>query len=307
MLKAFIRLVRWPNLLIIALIFILAKTQIIDPIGELSGVVSCLTPLHWLLVASATVLIAASGNVVNDIFDQDIDVHNRPDRLVVGNALTEQQAWNLYYVLITFGVGAGMFLCLQMGNISNSLVFLLTAGGLYFYSYSYKRQFLIGNLVVAFMSGLVPFMPLYVEMMCNDAEWNRLPWAPVLVAYGFFAFLTTLLREVIKDMEDIKGDQLLRCRTVPIVIGLNGAKLVVLLLVLMLVAAVAWLQKAWLQQHDLTSAIYFLVTVQLPAAVVAARVVLGSEPKDFRLASTLTKVLMLGGILSMIVYRFTLQ
>jgi 4-hydroxybenzoate polyprenyltransferase len=306
-LKAFIRLVRWPNLLIIALIFILAKTQIIDPIAELSGAVSCLTPLNWWLVASATVLIAASGNVVNDIFDQDIDVHNRPDRVVVGSALTEQQAWNLYYVLITLGVGAGMYLCLQLGNISNSLVFLLTAGGLYFYSYSYKRQFVIGNLVVAFMAGLVPFMPLYVEMMCNETEWNQLPWAPILVAYGFFAFLTTLLREVIKDMEDIKGDQLLRCRTVPIVIGLNGAKLVVLLLVLVLVAAVAWLQKAWLQQHDLTSVIYFLVTVQLPAAVVAARVVLGSEPKDFRLASTLTKVLMLGGILSMIVYRFTLQ
>ncbi len=168
---AFIRLVRLPNLLMIGLIFVLSKTQIIDPISELSGVRSCLSDLHWVLMALATVLIAASGNVVNDIFDQDIDGNNKPTKVIVGKIISEKQAWNFYYALVGIGVGIGVFLCWMLGNVSSSLVFLLSTGGLYFYSYSYKRQFLIGNLVVAVLAAVVPFLPIYFQMMCSPEQW----------------------------------------------------------------------------------------------------------------------------------------
>ena len=307
MLMAFFRLIRWPNLLIIGLILILAKTQLVDSISELSGVNSCLTPLHWWLMGLATILIAASGNVVNDIFDQVIDRHNRPTKLIIGKLITEEKAWNIYYVLVSLGVGIGVYLCVLLGNISNSLLFMLTTGGLYFYSYSYKRQFLIGNLVVAVLAGLVPFLPIYFQMMCDEGKWTDLPWAPILVAYAFFAFITTLIREIIKDMEDMQGDAKQHCRTVPIVIGIQGAKLVVLLLIIALIGSVGWLQKAWLAQGDTTSFFYFLIGVQLPAILVALYVIKGKKPKHYRLASTITKVLMLSGVLSMIIFRFTLQ
>ncbi len=307
MLMAFFRLVRWPNLLMIGLIFLLSKTQIIDPISELSGVGSCLSDLHWVLMAFATILIAASGNVVNDIFDQDIDANNKPTKGIVGKVISGKQAWNFYYALVGIGVGIGVFLCWMLGNVSSSLVFLLSAGGLYFYSYSYKRQFLIGNLVVAVLAGIVPFLPVYFQMLCMQGQWTELPWSPILISFVFFAFITTLIREIIKDVEDMHGDSRQHCRTLPIVMGLNGAKLIVFLLIAVLLVAVGWLQKAWLQQEDTVSFLYFLIAVQLPALLVLVFVIKGKEPKDFRWASTFSKLLMLLGILYMVVFRMVLQ
>lgn len=301
---AYLRLARWPNLLMIGLIFLLVKTQLIDPVSEFSGVISCISNLHWPLVTLATMLIAASGNVVNDIFDQNIDFHNKPDRIIVGNTISEEKAWNYYYALGSIGLALGMYLCWDLGNVSNSLIFMLSAGGLYFYSYSYKRQFLIGNVVVAFLAGLVPFMPLYVQMMCTPNLWMELPWAPVLVALAFFSFLATLIREMIKDMEDLKGDKLMQCTTIPIVLGVKPTKAIVIVLLMVLMSAVVSLQTAWIRDHDWLMFGYFTIAVQLPASVIILQVMRAKNPKDFHLASTLTKVLMLGGILSLIVFRY---
>jgi 4-hydroxybenzoate polyprenyltransferase len=303
---AYLRLARWLNILIIGLIFLLAKTQLVNPISELSGVISCISDLHWLLLALATMLIAASGNVVNDIFDQNIDFHNKPDRIIVGNTISEAKAWNYYYGLGSAGLGIGMFLCWDLGNLSNSLIFMLSAGGLYFYSYSYKRQFLIGNVVVAFLAGLVPFLPVYIQMMCTPHTWVELPWAPVLVALGFFSFFTTLIREMIKDMEDMKGDQLLKCRTLPIVAGVKVTKVIVIVLTIILMSTIVSLQTGFIQEKDWLMFWYFLIAIQLPAAAIIFQVLRAQLPKDFHLASTLAKVLMLGGILSLIVFRITI-
>ncbi|MCF8275798.1 MAG: geranylgeranylglycerol-phosphate geranylgeranyltransferase [Flavobacteriales bacterium] len=299
----YLRLVRWPNLLMVGLIFVLAKTQIVDPISELLQIDSCLSVLDWLLFSLATVLIAASGNVVNDIFDQDIDRINKPDKRIVGNLISEEKAWNFYYALGSAGLGIGMYLCRNLGNVSNSLIFMLAAGGLYFYSYSYKRQLLIGNVVVALLAGLVPFMPMYFYMMCNPDGWMQLPWSPILIAFAFFSFISTLIREIIKDMEDIKGDQLLRCQTLPIVIGIKPTKAIVVFLIAVLMLAIGKFQWAWWQENDLIIFFYFLLGVQLPALALAMQVARSISETDFHKSSTLAKVLMVGGILAMPIFR----
>jgi len=304
---AYLHLVRWINLLIIGLIFLLIKSQLIDPVSELSGVAICLTPFHWWLMALSTIFIAASGNVVNDIFDQDIDKLNRPKKMIVSNAISEKHAWNIYYVLVVLGGGMGVYLCHLLGDISNALLFFLSIGGLYFYSYSYKRQFLVGNLVVAFLAGLVLFLPIYFQQMCSNIPWTKLPWTPILVALSFFSFLVTLMREIIKDMQDMHGDKRRHCRTLPIVLGIQGAKIVVTLLIFTLIFSVGWLQKSWLAQHDMVSFFYFLVAVQLPALLILYFVIKGKKPKEFHFPSTISKMLMLTGILYLMVFRITLQ
>ena len=304
---ACLRLVRWPNLLILGLIFLLTKTQLVDPISEITGFESCLLDGHWILLTIATLFIAASGNVVNDIFDQNIDRINKPEKMIVGKVITEEKAWNLYYALGSVGLGAGIWLCWLMGNVSSSLIFMLVAGGLYFYSYSYKRQFLIGNVVISLLAGLVPFMPVYLYIMCRPDTWMQLPWNPLLVAFGFFSLIITLIRELIKDMEDIKGDQLLRCQTVPIVIGTKATKGLVILLIAVLIGAVAKLQHAWWVDGDNLIPIYFTIAVQLPAVVLVAQVIRSSDNNGFKLASNLSKLIMIGGILSMIAFRFAWQ
>lgn len=303
----FLRLVRWPNLLIIGLIFLLAKTQLIDPISAITGIKSCLLNGHWILLTLATMFIAASGNVVNDIFDQDIDRINKPGKMIVGKLVSEKTAWNLYYALSSAGLGLGILLCWQMGEASNSLIFMLVAGGLYFYSYSYKRQFLIGNLVIALLAGLVPFMPVYLYIMCEPESWMQLPWSPLLVAFAFFSMLVTLIREMIKDLEDMKGDRLLRCRTAPIVIGIKPTKAIIVLLIGLLIGAVGKLQYAWWIEDDRMVPIYFALSVQLPSIILMAQVLKSNDAEAFHRASNLTKWIMLGGIFSMFIFRIVWQ
>lgn len=300
---AYLRLVRWPNVLIVGLIFLLAKTQLVDPMMAAASLESCLGIFQWILLALATMFIMASGNVVNDIFDQDIDRINRPEKNIIGKMISEKRTWNFYYTLSSIGLGLGIVLCWQLGNASSSLIFMLAMGGLYFYSYSYKRQFLIGNVVVALLAGLVPFMPIYMYILCEPQLWMQLPWVPVLVAFSFFSAITTLIREVIKDMEDLKGDRLLRCQTLPTVLGIKGAKAVVAVLSLVLMASVGQLQIDWWRDGDLVMFWYFLVVVQLPTLVLIGFVLKSSEPKEFHGASTLSKFIMLGGILSMLIFR----
>ena len=289
------------------LIFLLAKTQLIDPISAITGIKSSLLNGYWILLTLATIFIAASGNVVNDIFDQDIDRINKPDKMIVGKRITEKTAWNLYYALSSAGLGLGILLCWQMGNVSSSLIFMLVAGGLYFYSYSYKRQFLIGNLVIALLAGLVPFMPVYLYIMCQPETWMQLPWSPMLVAFGFFSLLVTLIREIIKDMEDMKGDQLLRCKTLPIVIGTKLTKVIVVLLIGVLIGAVGKLQHAWWLEGDKVVLSYFAIAVQLPSILLIGQVLKSDSSEGFHRASNLTKLIMLGGIFSMFIFRIVWQ
>ena len=307
MLSAYLKLIRWPNVLIVGLIFLLAKTQLVDAFSALSGTESCLLDFHWALLALATMLVAASGNVINDIFDQDIDFHNKSERMIVGKSISEAKAWNLYYALGSVGLGSGLFLCWQLGNVSNSLIFMLASGGLYFYSHSYKRQLLIGNVVVALLAGLVPFLPLYIEMMCNSDGWMNLPWTGYLMAFAVFSFLTTFIRELVKDMEDIKGDALLRCSTIPIVLGMNGAKAIASLLLMLLIGIIAWLQMAWLRDNQVLLFGYFFGAVQTPALIGLVQIIRGKTSQDFHRVSTLLKLLMLGGLLSMIVFRIVVR
>jgi len=298
---------RWPNLAIIALIFLLLRFGLVEGFMAVSILTPCLTELQWLIMALATVLIAASGNVVNDIFDINIDRINRPDDRVVGVTIGEEQAWNLYYVLSGSGLALGIYLAWSLGNISNALVFMLAIGGLWFYSYSYKRQFLIGNLVVSVLAAITVGLPLFFEAVCNPSDWERQPWAPFVLAYALFAFLSTLVREVIKDMEDMEGDADMGCRTLPIVLGVKGGKVVAALLTLVLMAAVARYQWARWESNDILSFLWLLGGVQVPAVLMINSLVKATGRSGFHRASTLAKVMMVGGITSMVLFRFTLE
>ncbi len=304
--NAYLKLVRWPNLVIIGLIFLLLRFGLMEGFYGTTILRSCLEGMHWWLMAVATILIAASGNVVNDIFDQDIDLENRPDRRIIGPIITEDAAWTFYYILSGAGLALGILLTYMLGNTSNGLVFLLALGGLWFYSYSYKRQFLIGNLVIAFLAGLTVYLPLLFEMQCDPAGWKFLPWAPFIVAYAFFAALSTLIRELVKDMEDMVGDARAGCRTVPIVIGSKAAKAVVGLLTLMLMAAVGQYQYVKWEENDMVSLLVIIAVVQVSAILLLKAVFAANDRAGYRAASQWAKALMVGGISTMLLFRFVL-
>ncbi len=125
-------------------------------------------------------------------------------------------------------------------------------------------------------------------------------------AYFAFAFLTTFSRELIKDMEDMAGDKSAGCKTFPIVAGIVPAKILAIVFTVTVMAAVGYLQYSQYESQDYISMIYFLVAVQLPSLWLVIKTARAKEKNDFHFASTLSKVVMVGGILSMLVFKYTL-
>lgn len=216
----------------------------------------------------------------------------------------------LHAVLNIIGIGSGVYLAFYIDLPSLSLVFMIATGLLWFYSTNYKRQFLVGNLSVAFLTGLVPLMVVLFEipllnkeygevMLRNNATFNYIfAWVG---AFSFFAFLTTLIREVIKDAEDFEGDRAYGMKTIPIVLGSLWTKV----LLVTLIAGTAFMLIALLLKYivfsvepmDYISLIYFGLFLVLPLILLAIQVLSANSKKGFRRASGLIKLVMLAGIL----------
>jgi 4-hydroxybenzoate polyprenyltransferase len=195
----------------------------------------------------------------------------------------------------------------EIGNVNYVLIQVISGGLLWFYSYSYKRQILIGNLVVSGLSAIIVLLPFYYEAMAEDKLYNTISVNFFFVkAYFAFAFLTTFSRELIKDMEDMEGDKSANCRTFPIVAGIVPAKIMAIIFTLTVMVAVGYIQYLQYETQDYISMIYFLVAVQLPSLWLVIKTAKAKEKNDFHFASTLSKVVMVGGILSMLVFKYTL-
>jgi len=303
-------LVRLPNLVIIAFTQYAMRYLIMAPLLPSDTFVLQFGDFQFALLVFSTMLIAAAGYIINDYFDTRPDLINKPARVVVGVIISRKVAMVLHLVLNMIAVGIGIYLAFYVGLPSLSLVFVLSTGLLWFYSTNYKKQFLVGNLAVSFLTALVPLMvvlfeiPLlnreYGEVMIRyDADFNYLfGWVS---AFSFFAFITTLIREIIKDAEDLEGDMAYGMKTVPIVLGSLWTRIVVLLLIAVTMFALSFLLFKYIyfsvDPVDTTSLIYFVVFLLLPLIILAIQVMTARNKRGYHRASTLIKLVMLSGIL----------
>ncbi len=286
---------------------ILVKWCLIDTLLGFENIIPAFSTLSFTLLVTSVVLVAAGGYVVNDYLDTDIDELNKSDKIIVGNTISKHAAWNIYVGLSLAGLLAAALPAYEIGNVNYVLIQVISGGLLWFYSYNYKRQLLIGNIVIAGLSAVVVFLPVYYEAMAEEKLYNIISVNFFFVkAYTAFAFLTTFSRELIKDMEDMEGDKIVGCRTFPIVAGIVPAKIMAIFFSLIVIAAVGYIQYYQYQSQDYISMIYFLVAVQLPSLWLVIKTARAKEKNDFCFASRLSKLVMLGGILSMLVFKYTL-
>ena len=261
--------------------------------------------------------ITAAGYVINDYFDTKTDLLNRPSTVIVGRKISRRGAMTLHIILNSLGVLTGIYLSWYIGLLSLGVAYILAAGMLWFYSTTYKRQFLIGNLIVAIFTAIVPFVVVVFEvpmlnkvyrevLIANDMNFNViLAWVG---GFAFFAFLSTLLREIIKDIEDFEGDAAYGRNTLPIVLGIKSTKLIVAVLILATVAALGFVFLKFLRygpsgSPDLLSLSWFAAALIIPFIVLLLRMLKAVTKEDYHRCSNLTKTIMLAGILySFIVY-----
>jgi len=322
--KTFLKLIRWPNLLIVALTMILMRYAVIEPViskisvvlnggtGEAIPLVLKFPWYDFLILVIATLFITAGGYVINDYFDIKTDLINRGE-VIVGTKIPRRQAMKWHNILNIAGVVAGFYISWKAGYFWMGILFLIVSGLLYFYSASYKRQFLIGNIVVALLTAMVPMLVVFYEWPALYRYYTVNAVTPPqlgLVFYwvgGFalFAFLTTLTREIIKDIEDFEGDLAYGRNTVPVVTGILTSRIISIIFILITVALlyIVW----YFFLNDKITLIYISCTVVLPLLYVIYQLIISSDKRQLHSASRLMKIIQIAGVLYSVVVKVILD
>ena len=315
-------LVRWGNLLFLAVLIWVMEKWVAVSVFYTFGLPEVLPePVLWLLIA-ATVLIAAGGYVINDYFDIKIDRINRPDRVIVSETVSKPAAMRLSIGLSATGMVLGILTAVLVHSWTLGVIFVLVPGLLWFYSSAYKRQFVIGNLIVAFVSAVTPFLVgLANESMFGSFLESRdlvtitdrlAPSITYLYAWlgGFSAliFLYTWIREILKDMQDQMGDRELECRTMPIKWGESGTKIFVTVLTVLTMALLCWLQWGVLpfpHEWNSLSTRFLIFGMLIPLACVLWLMWAGRISSDYRNAQLLMKFAMFLGLMySFVIHHY---
>jgi 4-hydroxybenzoate polyprenyltransferase len=265
----------------------------------------------FLLLVAATVFITAGGYVINDYFDIKTDLINK-GKVIVGTKIPRRKAMMWHSIFNIAGVAAGFYISFKSGYFWLGILFLVVSGLLYFYSASYKRQFLIGNIIVALLTAMVPMLVVFYEWPALYKYYiiNAVSLPPMnfiiywVGGFALFAFLTNLAREIIKDIEDFEGDIAYGRNTVPVIIGVLSAKIVSICLIIITIILL------YLTWHffisDIITLVYLSAAIVLPLLFVLYKLVISSEKKQLHSASSVMKIVMITGILYSVVVKIIL-
>lgn len=309
---AFLKLIRWKNIVVIALTQYLIRYSLIYPILKVGGFELQLSNLYFGFIVIATCLIAAAGNIINDYFDIRIDSINKPNENIIGTKIKRQHAIALHLAFNFIAFALAFFVSYKTGNYKFTLVYIVAAGALWYYSTNFKMQFLIGNIVVATLIAMVPIivgmheLPLlnatYAEILKQyNTNFNYIGY--FILGFSTFAFLSGLQREIIKDCEDMEGDREYGSNSVPLVLGLKKTNYIILAIGLIIITALGYLQIKQITAKDYLSFCYFLIAVQIPMLYLMFKTFKAKEKRDYTFLSKLSKLIMvLGTLYSLAIY-----
>ncbi|MBX9851670.1 MAG: geranylgeranylglycerol-phosphate geranylgeranyltransferase [Cytophagaceae bacterium] len=277
-LSAFLKLIRFGNLVILVLTQYFAAIFLAGPKENWKSII---TDINLFLIVLSTGMIAAAGYIINDYYDIKIDMINKPKRVVVGKLLTRRIAIFGHTVLNFTGILIGLIVSWKIAAVN-----FLAAYFLWLYSNSLKRLPLVGNIIVSALTSLsILIIALYYKK-------NEL----LIINFAVFAFFISLIREIIKDMEDVKGDSAFGCRTLPLVYGIRKTKIFLYMLLVLFLIILLLLGKDFRKEM----VYYFSALILLPVIFLIIRLTKADNSKDFRVLSRICKFIMVGGVVSMV-------
>ena len=304
---AFFRLIRWPNLVFIAITQILFRYFILDFVYEQNHPgyeqIKLSEKLFYLLVL-ASVCIAAAGYIINDYFDVNIDQVNKASKVIIGNFIKRRWAIFFHAFLSLTGLAFSAYIGYKLSNIYIPVFNFISILLLWFYSTTFKKKLLIGNIIISLLTAWVILVLTLAEyrfrISPDDIVWHRL--LKVSFVYAGFAFIISLVREVIKDMEDMEGDADFGCKTMPIVWGLPASKVFAGVWIIVLAGILIIIQIYVIQFGWWFSAVYSVITIIIPLLWVLRKLYQSNSKKDFHQLSSAVKMIMAAGILSMLFF-----
>lgn len=276
--RMFFQLVRWRNLLMIVLTQLMVRYWLVgaDSIAEV------ITDKNLWLIVGATVLVAAGGYIINDYFDVKIDLINKPDQVVIGRYIRRRLGMTWHQLLTAGGILSGLAV--------NKWVFFITilaAALLWFYAAYFKKKPFIGNLTVALLTAFSLIIMLFHYRQNQN----------LIIIYSIFVFMISLVREIIKDMEDVRGDESHGCETLPIVWGIRRTKNIVYILIAIFILIL------YLSAHNLNNIPLSWIFTAIVGLLgwLTYRLVYADTKREFGRLSQLCKIIMLVGMGSMVV------
>lgn len=308
------QLIRWSNLFFLgALIYVMEKWVVVPILDD----VAFGEQLPWyivLLIAVATILIAAGGYVINDYFDIKIDRINRPDQLIVSQHISKESAMRLSIILSGMGMACGLVVAWLLRSSTIGILFAIIPGLLWFYSSSYKRLLIVGNVTIALLSALSPMMVAIANVAQLQLKYSSiLPYTTLehdiyawVGGFSLFAFLLTWIREIVKDLQDQMGDRELECHSMPIVWGNTVTKIVVTALIVLTTALIVWLWYSVLPFDRTWSSFstrYIALGILIPLWGALWLLWAAKIPSDYRTCQQVIKLTMFLGML----YSFVLR
>lgn len=291
-----IHLIRSKNLIILIFSAVLIRFSLIPGFGAIVQ----MDLLPYLLLISSIVFITAGGNIINNFFDLTTDSINKPNQLLIVEILSRHQILILYYILNLLGIGLAFYLFLtqpftQFGKIF--YIILCAPLGLAAYSIWLKRMTLVGNILISVFVGL--------SIYCLGAALIDEYQNPVvffsLGVYSLLAFLLNLSRELIKDIESIKGDYFCKMKTLPILIGKKRTNYFIFgLLTLTIFILLSIVLTYFLNLNVLIFYVFTLII--LPLVLISKKVLDASSEKDYKKISFQLKLVFLTSICSMLTF-----
>lgn len=300
----YLNLIRYQNLVFIALVQVFIKYGLFQPFG----VDTALTNFSFTLLVIATICIAAAGNIINDIYDVEIDKVNKPNKVLIGKRISERNANRLFVLFNIVGVAIGFYLANSIGKPSFAALFIVFSALLYLYASYLKGILLIGNLLVSALVAMSLIIVALFDLFPAITPQNQATQSAVfkiVLQYALFALFINFIREIVKDLQDINGDKKGGMNTLPIALGRKRTISIVFLLgVFMTLGVVFYMYENLYNQQTLL--LYFLFAIVAPLLYFCIKSWDADSPKEYGLLSKLLKIIMFLGICSIPLYQFVI-
>lgn len=308
LIAAFLKMIRLPNLLFIALTQALFQFSIYYPLYY--GNIPAHDTRGFILLVFASLFIGAAGYIINDYFDINIDEVNKPEKMIVDKVINRRWAIAWHFILSLTGILFTLLALplfekwyLVLGNIFCIVL-------LWFYSTTFKRKLLVGNIAISILTAWTILLIFFSKVSVSDAFDPDHTGQPKFFRFAFlyagFAFIISLIREAIKDIEDMPGDVRYGCKTMPIVWGVNATKVYIAVWMIILISIIAIIQVYVLQFQWWWVVVYCILMIIVPLVYIFLKLFKASSVQEYHRLSSLTKLVILTGIVSMILFYFYL-
>ena len=311
---SFLKLIRLKNLIIVALTQLLIKFSLINPFVDNF----ILSNTQFYLLVLATVFITASGYIINDIYDVATDTINKNQKRIIEKSIKSRNAISWYIFFNLIGLLLGCYIAYIVNKPTFGLIFFYCIFSLWTYSKHMKSSFLLGNLQVSLLTSLSIFNVALFDMIPNGINKanGELIVFKIILCYTLFAFITTFIREIIKDLEDMEGDKEIKAKTLAITYGIEKTKWVLFVFTLLTFLGIGYFQ--YFQYSIISSdfeyeisiwgvnkiAIFYTLFLQLLFIFMGYKIFKSQIKSDFNFISQLCKFIMIIGIVSIPIFTY---